>query len=141
MQKHIPLITLGLLLIATTFGVFNKSESLGGQGGLSANSCAVSTVTMAGVGHQVSSTILSSSAARAWAQIELVTTTVGVATNTPSISFDEGAAATLASGVKLSTTTPIINFGLNTDFPYTGAVTAITDVGSTTIRVTDCIYN
>jgi len=127
------------IIIALLFGGGYGATQLGGTS-FTTKSCAVSTVTAAIVGNEASSAVLSAYSNRAWAKIELVETTSGVATNTPSISFDEGTDATLAGGLKLSTSTPSIVFGLNTDFPYTGAVTGITDVGSTTIRVTECRY-
>ena len=127
------------IIIALLFGGGYGATQLGGTS-FTSKSCAVSTVTQATIGNDLSSVVLSAYSNRAWAKIELVETTAGVATNTPSISFDEGADATLTGGLKLSTSTPSITFGLNTYFPYTGAVTGITDVGSTTIRVTECRY-
>lgn len=102
--------------------------------------CDVETVTMKTIGHQQSSTLLAAAGNRAWARIELVKDASGVATSTPSLSFDEGAAATLAAGLQISTGTPSIEFGRNTFFPYIGAVTGITGNGSTTVRVTECLY-
>ena len=113
----------------------------GGNGGLTAAKCSVNTVTAAPIGDDVSLTVLAANETRAWAEISLETLAAdGVATNTPRLSFDEGAAATLNDGRKLSTSTPTIVFGRNTDFPYTGAVTGITNTGSTTVRVTECTY-
>lgn len=67
------------------------------------------------------------------------------ATNTVSVSFSQGAAATLTTGQVLSIgaatgTQYTLEAGLNTDFPYTDAITAITDKGSTTVIVTNCTY-
>jgi len=103
-------------------------------------SCTTNTVASAAVGADISSTILSAYSNRAWARIERVDDSAGVATNTVHVSFDAGSAATLTSGLTLGTTTQFIDFGKNTDFPYVGAVTGITDVGSTTVRITSCRY-
>lgn len=110
-------------------------------GGLGDKGCSVSTVTMATVGHQQSSTLLSANSSRAWAMIQQPLN----ATNTVALSFDEGAAATLTSGLSLenaSTTIGMtsITFGLNTDLPYTGAVTGLTNTGSTSVSITQCSY-
>ena len=123
-------------------GYFSLKPSFlgGGPGGQTAISCSVSTVAAAVVGNQNSSTLLSASTNRAWARITQVKNSSDVATNTVYVSFDEGAAATLYNGVTLATATPSIDFGKNTDFPYTGAVTGITTVGSTTVEITQCIY-
>lgn len=115
-------------------------NSLGSGANHSTIKCTTSTVAAAPVGHQVSSTVLAAHSNRAYARIERVVNTLGTATNTPSIAFNDGTAATLTSGLTLSTSTPYIEFGLDTDFPYVGAVTGITETGSTTVRVTECRY-
>lgn len=119
-----------------------RSSSFGGTGaGSQADACTVNTVTMATVGNQISSTILSAHANRAWARIQQPIN----ATNTVNVAANAGAAATRVSGLQLpaSTTTspvPYLDMGLATDFPYTGAVTGITDSGSSTVEVTECLY-
>ena len=130
------------LLIAAQFGAFDGIQVFGGAGGVGARECTVSTVEAATVGDDVSSTILAEYSNRAWAIIEQPTN----ATNTVSVSFDEGAAATVNGGVQLTPATTTSSkqatepFGLNTDFAYTGAVTGITSTGSTTVRITECRY-
>ena len=105
-------------------------------GGASYAACTTTTETTVAVGDDISTNVLSATSGRSYARIQLVTNTLGVATNTPSIAF--GATATLANGLQLSTSTPFVEFGMDTDHPYSGAVSAITDVGSTTLRVTEC---
>ena len=116
------------------------NSTLGSGEGAVATQCNVSTVTASLVGNQFTTNLLATSSRRTWARIERVDDSSGVATNTVHVSFDEGAAATTASGLTLATTTQFIDFGLNTDFPYVGIVTGITDTGSTTVRVTQCAY-
>ncbi len=110
------------------------------QGEIDSAKCDVETVTMKTVGADISSTILSAAGNRAWARIQQVRDVAGVATSTVSLSFDEGAAATVNGGLQISTSTPSIEFGRNADLPYVGAVTGITNAGSTTVRVTECLY-
>ena len=134
------------LLIAVSAWFIGQAKDInlsGGSGGQYARTCTVNTVAVALVGHQVSRTILSSYGLRAWARIQQPIN----ATNTVQLAFDEGNAATLNSGLTLyapqangSTTITHIDFGLNTDFPYTGEVTGITNVGSTTVFITECRY-
>ena len=130
-------ITMYLIFIS----IFNVG-TFGGAGGVGARECTVSTVAAATVGDDISSTLLAEYTNRAWAIIEQPIN----ATNTVSVSFDEGAAATVNGGVQLTsatTTSPkqaTEPFGLNTDFSYTGAVTGITSTGSTTVRITECRY-
>ena len=115
-----------------------------GGGGTSVNtqSCTVSVASNVQIGHQQSRTVLSATGKRAWARITQVTGASGIATTTPFLSFNEGAAATVNSGVTLGTSTPSIDFGLATNFPYTGEVTAIVGNGggTTTVQVVQCLY-
>jgi len=101
--------------------------------------CTTSTLTAVTVGNSLSGVILATSSNRAFARIQQARTSNGISTSTVSLAFD-GNNATLANGIELSTTTPYMDFGLNTPFPYTGAVQAITSFGSTTLRVTECTY-
>ena len=108
-------------------------------------SCTTSSTRAVRIGHQQETTVFASSTARAWASIQVVAN----ATNTVAIAF--GGVATLAQGYQLvpvqessniasGTTTPSIQFGLKTDFPYTGPVTALTNNGTTTVLVTECNF-
>lgn len=128
-----------LLLIA--FGFSQTRTTFAGEGGLGARSCTVASSTVATVGHQFSTVILATTTNRAWARIAQPIN----ATNTVSIAFSNDARATLTSGFSLTTatsTSPIVDreFGLNTDFAYTGAVTGLSSTGSTTIHVVECRY-
>jgi hypothetical protein len=127
------------LLLAWYAGFFEVVGSFGG-GDSNAINCSVATVAAATVGDDISSVVLASSTRRAWATLQIPFSSSAIATNTNSLSFDDGAAATLAGGLELATNTPSISFGRNTDFPYAGAVTGITSTGSTTLRVTQCNY-
>ena len=103
--------------------------------------CTTSTVAAVPIGSQSSTLILGTSTnSRAYVRLQQVRTAAGVATSSVSISFDEGALATVNNGIQLSTSTPTIEFGINTFHPYGGAVHAITDTGSTTLRITECTY-
>lgn len=127
---------------AITFGavVFSQNDSVGGL--TQRSQCDVTTSSSVVVGDDVSATILSANSLRAWASIEQPIN----ATSSVALSFNEGADAVLGQGFELThatTTSPVekIVFGLNTDFPYTGAVTGITNgTASTTVVVTECEY-
>lgn len=139
LQQTASLLIAGaVLLVGWASLATDKAQNLAGIGGLTAAKC-TPTHSVATIGHQLSSTILSAASNRAWAVITLPTDSVGVATNTPAFSFD-GGSAVLATDYRLSTSTPEIVFGRATVFPYVDAVTGITDVGSTTVRVTQCLY-
>lgn len=115
-------------------------QNLAGQGGLNANSCTMLSVASVAIGNQSATEILASKPNRAWARIQNIRN----ATNTPALSFEN--TATLTTGIRLgselTTTTPAyFELGLNTDFPYTGSTSAITDNGSTTVNIVDCLYD
>jgi hypothetical protein len=146
-MKAAVVVVLGafVTVVAIVAGIlfYTPQESLAGGDGFTANNCVVSTSTAISVGLQPgASTVVGTSSRRAWAQI----IQVDAATNTVSLNFNQGAPATIATaGIQLgqgssSSTATGIAFGLNTDLPYTGAVTAITDKGSTTVRVIECNY-
>lgn len=105
--------------------------------------CDVSTASAVNVGDDLSTRVIATSSTRAFTRISLNNN----ATNTAFVSFDKDAAATINNGLILNgafgngaSTTPYIDFGLTTDFPYTGSVTAITNYGTTTLLVTSCSY-
>lgn len=92
------------------------------------------TENLVALGHQEATTILGS-APRQWAIIQQPIN----ATNTASLSF--GGTAVSGRGIQLSTSTPTPDsqiFGLATEKPYQGAISAITDTGSTTVKVIQC---
>jgi len=140
MNKYIIPFIVALLITSGSYYVLSK-RSFAGIGNISSQPCTVTTIAVATVGNQQSSTILATSSRRAWARIQQPIN----ATNTVSISFNSSAPATLTSGLQLTpaTTTSAdnyIDFGINTDFPYTGGVTGLTNLGSTTVLVTSCNY-
>lgn len=130
-----------ILVFGGLFMLGRQTQStFGGTSTLNSQPCTV-TESVAVVGHQVSSTLLSANGRRAWAVISQPLN----ATNTVALSFNAGAAATLNSPFQLenaSTTNGNYDarFGLATDFPYTGAVTGITPSASSTVRVIQCVF-
>lgn len=118
-----------------------KSTYAGGDG-FTASSCTASSSSIT-IGDDISTQVLASSSRRAWATISLgnnATNTVSVAWNDVTAVHNTG---TLLNGAVTNgaSTTPSISFGLNTDFPYTGAVKVITNFSTTTLLVTQCNYN
>jgi uridine phosphorylase len=133
------------LFMGLGFAWFFATYQTAGAGSTDAQ-CVTRAVTAATIGHQASSQVLATTsvsqegASRAYARIQLPVLASGSATNTASLSFKQGSAAAANVGIVLSTTTPYIEFGLNTAFPYNGAVTALSSTGSTTLLVTECVY-
>ncbi len=128
-------------IIASLFMSLMPSESDGQglTGGVNASDCTVTSSAAVVVGPGGSAVVLAAHGRRAWAEVEQQVS----ATNTVALNF--GADATLTSGMRLapgtaSTTPDKLIFGLNTDMPYTGDVTGITNVASTTVIVTECRY-
>jgi len=136
--------TIGIIAVVVVIVVvlLSGGSKLGGYGNSQSQSCTGSTVTAVTVGHQLSSTLLAASGRRAWAIIQSPSN----ATNTVSVSL--GGTAVAGQGMAINATTtnssfPVLQelvFGLNTDLPYAGAVTGITNYGSTTVLVTQCNY-
>ena len=145
-KKYIPVIVIVAIVVITGlgFGYATTLQIAQGAAGLrddnripatDGSSCQVSSFAAVTIGNQASTTILTASTTRAWARVQSPRN----ATNTIAIAF--GANITIDSGLVLTpTTTPYIDFGLNTDMPYTGIVNAITDNGTSTILVTECGY-
>jgi hypothetical protein len=138
LQNIASLLIAGAVLLVGWASFATEKANLAG---VSTTKCSVSTDTVKTIGNQLSSTILSANGTRAWAKIQMPSN----ATNTAAFSFDEGAAATLSSGtllgqVNATTTTNEITFGLSTPFPYTGAITGLTNLGSTTVHVVECVF-
>jgi len=139
---YLGTLAIGIIMATIIFAIAfpQRTESQGLQGGANASDCSIVSSSYVTVGAGASSQILAASSRRAYAVIEQPL----AATNTVALNF--GSAATLTSGIILSagsasTTDPDrIEVGLNTPFAYTGAVNAITTIGSTTLRVIDCKY-
>ena len=105
--------------------------------------CSVSASTNVTINPSTSSRVVATSSQRAWARISIGNN----ATNTAFLSFDEDASAVANQGLGLNlantngaSSTPSIDFGLATTFPYTGSVTAISNLGTTSLLVTTCDY-
>ena len=137
MDKKIYILIAVVILIGGCFWFFDRDEDPF-KGAFDAK-CNV-TQSVATIGDDISSEILAASGVRAWAVIQQPIS----ATNTPSLSFDEGAAAVAGQGYTLddvsSSTDETPRFGRNAFFAYTGAVTGITNNGSTTVNVIECNY-
>lgn len=141
MKKSILALAVSITLFSFIYVLLPKQQVLGGSGAVSSQACTISTETAVPIGNQVSSTLLAANSRRAWAIVQQPLN----ATNTINVSFNSGAAATLLTGIALqnaSTTEGIyeIHFGLDTEFPYTGAVTGIAKSASSTVNITQCTY-
>jgi hypothetical protein len=135
-KKENILMGLFVIIVAGWFAFGNDGIG-GGAGNLNQVSCDVNTVTAVAVGDDTSETVLAAYSNRAYAIISVAS----AETEPIFLSFDEGADATTGNGIILTaTSTTQIEFGLNTDFPYVGAVTGITGTASTTVAVTECRY-
>ena len=104
--------------------------------------CQSMKVQVVPIGNQFSLTILAANSNRAYARIEQPS----FATSSDFLAMATGTAATIGLnatqilGGHGTTTTRFIEFGLNTQHPYTGAVTGVTNLGSSTVNVTECSY-
>ena len=124
----------GFILISVYSTAFERQQDY--FIGNSFSQCRTLTETLVTIGDEASTQVLSATSGRSWARIQLVVDSLDIATNTPSVAF--GSSATLANGLQLSTSTPFLEFGMDTDHPYSGIVSVITDKGSTTLRVSEC---
>lgn len=113
--------------------------SFAGEGGMGAASCTMSATTTVVVGNGGSTVVIPAYAQNAYVRIQQPPN----ASNTVHLGF--GVAATMNSSAQLATSTypnkpDAMTLGLNTDFPFTGYVSAITDLGSTSLDVIICRY-
>ena len=141
-KKPIGLKAAVIAVLLAVAGFLGYEATLGGGDGKVASDCTVSVSSVASVGPTTSNgsaIVLAAHSGRAWAKIQSNTTSTPVTY----LSFDEGAAAVVGLGLRITnTSTPDgITFGRNTDFPYTGIVTAINESTATTsVLVTECRY-
>lgn len=133
----VPVLILCGGVIVAILAQSTEKISLSGEGGQAASACTASTTRVA-IGHQEAKEILPDYARRAWAHISIQDRLGNTATNTIAVGLGE--TPSLTRGYELSTTTTELNFGLNTDLPFTGAVNVLTSTGSTTIDVVECRY-
>ena len=133
---------IGLIIALLFGGGYVVNDQFGGATGAhTERGCASVSVTPVEIGNQ-NSVQLIASGTRAFVRLQQPVN----ATNTLTIAFNNDAPAVLHQGVTFDvldngTTSPKhIDFGLKTDFPYTGAVTGITETGSTTLIRTQCNY-
>lgn len=107
------------------------------------SSCASSSSSVVLVGASNSRQIVATSTdgRRANVVIQQATTVdTGIATSSIFVTMQNDAPASLNSGFRISTTSSPFEVGLNTSYPYTGAITAIGTNGSTTLLVSVCTY-
>lgn len=142
-------ISIGVAIAITIVvpSMVNQAPSFGGGAGQVADACdtVTSSEVVVGASAQVT-TVVASHSGNAYSRISMQ----GDATSTVSLSFDEGAQAVNKQGVILgqnggdggsaTTSTQFVEFGRNTDFPYVGTVTGVTNTGTTTVAVTTCRY-
>ncbi len=136
-------IVVGVVLCLLGMKLLSPGTALAGvTGGSQSDACASTTNAVMAVGKDIPTTLLSTTSNRAVARIQQPKN----ATNTIAISDTIAAASFLTAGIQLSSTTaaintlPSISLGLNTEIPYTGAISAIADTGSTTLLVSTCNY-
>lgn len=144
--KSILLVLVGVVFAIGTYAyaasTFSVLKDPNGEPAKNGAVCTVGTQAPVTVGHQQATKILATSTTRAWARIAVVnnaTTTAWLAFNDVSAVANRGVGLNLANANGASTT-PELDFGITTDFPYNGAVSAITNFGSTTLMVTECNY-
>jgi hypothetical protein len=129
----IAIFCLGLWSLST-----EKTDAFSSVAG---SGCNVVSTTTINIGNQTATTIVASAANNAYVLIQQPVN----ATNTVALGLGANASLT-GSGIKLapggaSTSPDSQAFGLNAPMPYTGSVSAITNLGSTTLGVTICRYN
>jgi hypothetical protein len=136
------IIILAVLIVVVGSVIFYTGFENRVFGEVDSSGCTVSLSTKVTIGDDVSTQVLPITGNRAWAVIQQPAN----ATNTVAVSFDAGEAAVLGQGYQLhdyatsTGNTDKVTFGRNVELPYTGAVTAITNNGTTTVLVTECIY-
>ena len=138
MKDKIIISALVVLIAATLYGI-SQGPVQKETGDLGLAVCTV-TQSVKTIGHQASTLILSKGA-RSWAIIQQHQN----ATNTVALSFDN-ASSTLARGYTLApdfsndvaSSTDKVVLGFSTELPTGNAVEAITDAGTTTVKVIEC---
>jgi len=123
-------------VIKMDIGVSTASAEVGSR------SCQIVYSGVMNIGHQLSTTLFSTTSNRAYVKIAAPDN----ATNTIKLSFGATGAANIGTTLNVpnlngASSTPSTIFGLNTEFPFTGPVYALTDNGSSTIDVISCVYN
>jgi len=149
-KEKLNIALLTLILVVLTFGVLtvlkSSDSSLAGTraprdanqvASVLGEACDTTTVTSVTVGHEESIQVLATSTDRALTRLQVTDEE-----NVYTVSFLGGALATVGNGVELrASTTDAIDFGIKTAFPYIGPVHVITSAATTSILVTQCLYN
>ena len=137
--QNIVVILFVAAVLGTLASISIPLHAFGANADPGTRKCTTTTSSLASVGNQNSLTLLAANPNRSYASIQQVRDSAGVATSSVSLNFAGGTAA-VNSGYVLSTTSPQVTFGKNTDFAWQGAVTGITNVGSTTVQITECVF-
>ena len=133
--EKIALALIFTVFVIVIFANLKEEETFAGNGGVSATECDIFTQTAVSIGDDVSTEVVASHARNAYVLLELnVDETNGVYLGFGSAGVeDQGISLDASNITKLES-------GLNSNFPFTGAINAITDTSSTTLLVTVCRY-
>lgn len=141
-MKKEYLIPSAIIVTGLLIAIFGGGESPTGRLGLGVSEpkCTASS-SRATLGNGASQRILATSGIRAWASIQQPVN----ATNTVHLSFAQDEPAVIGEGRLLTigdstSSVSSIEFGRNTFLPYTGSVSAITDLDDATVLITECNY-
>lgn len=106
-------------------------------GGLSNPSCNTETTTRVTVGDDIATTVLATTTNRAYARLQLN----NGETNNVYVAFNDAVPSTsLGIPMIASSSLAVLEFGLNTDYPTTGAVKIRTNNSTTTLSLITCNY-
>lgn len=136
-MKNIIQIIIALVVGGAAVLLLTGSPKLGGTSSLASYPCTTVTTTSSTIGNQSATTLLTASSRRAWARVSVPAN----ATSTFYLSL--GGTASVGNGIVLngvSSTTNYMDVGLNASAPFTGAITGITNIGSTTAVISSCSY-
>lgn len=133
-KETLLLLAFAILVIGAVF-LTTGGEEFSGQGGVTATACSISSQTRVSIGDDVSTQVVASDARNAYTLLQLALDE----SNAVYLGFGQDAVTT--GGLILDASTDrSLAVGLNSDFPFTGAINAITNTSSTTLYVTVCEY-
>lgn len=142
-KQNIHLVVTAVVVLALSIALFiftHAEQLLAGDGGTDAQACTMVATTTVVIGNQSSTQIVAAAANNAYVIISQPPN----ASNTVAIGFGVTPSLTTSSYLLASSSMSIIPdrlvLGLNTDFPYVGAINAITNISSTSVGVTVCRY-
>ena len=139
MKKLIGILAVILLLLILGWIWFATNFIKPRFTGITDRGCTVTTATTSLVGRDVSVKLLATSSGRAWARLQQPhgTSTIYLALNDAAAATTSGA-TTLA--LNATSSMGVFELGRDTNFKYIGAVSGITDNGTTTVKITECTY-